>query len=58
MQGIDGTSKNMWKKILTYLFPLQAYLRKKRRVKQLKEASVSGEDWCEVQKKRIGKDGI
>ena len=46
------------KKVLTYLFPVQSYLRKNRREKQLKEASVSGEDWCEVQKKRIGKDGI
>lgn len=50
------------KKILIYLFPVQSYLKKKkkknRREKQLKEASVSREDWCEVQKKRIGKDGI
>ena len=46
------------KKNLTYVFSLQSYLRKKRRVKQLKEASVSGEAWCEVQKKRKGKDRI
>jgi len=46
------------KNSLTYLFPVQSYLRKNRREKQSKEASVSREDWCEVQKKRIGKDGI
>jgi len=44
---------------LTYLFPLQFYLRERNgKEKQLKEASVSGEDWCEVPKKRIGTDGI
>ena len=58
MQGIEEKTKYMWKNFWLTFFLCNLIWEKNRREKQLKEASVSGEDWCEVQKKKIGIDGI